>query len=127
MKVEAKNIARSVLVIGADKPFLYVLQNKLSAKGYDADHAYDRERALKLIEERSFDLVLLDLMVSGIDGFTLLEKIKRSKETKVVILSSLEQPEDKEKAESFGLSGFMNKSTTSIPFLIKEVDKILAG
>jgi CheY-like chemotaxis protein len=68
-------IARILIV--DDEPFnLDLLEQELELLGYDSVRAVDGRKALERLEAEPFDLVLLDVMMPGIDGYGVLERMK---------------------------------------------------
>ncbi|MDD5606569.1 MAG: response regulator, partial [Candidatus Pacebacteria bacterium] len=94
------------LLIIEDHAFLKeLIAKKLSQEGHEIIEASDGEEGLKKVKEAKPDLVLLDLILPGIDGFHVLEQIKKDSEiskTPVIILSNLGQKEDIDKGMNLG-------------------------
>ena len=65
-----------ILIVEDEKPIANLIDWNLSASGYSCTRAYDGLTAADLIAEHSYDLVLLDIMLPGIDGYELLGQIK---------------------------------------------------
>ncbi|AWI04814.1 response regulator transcription factor [Clostridium drakei] len=65
-----------ILVVEDELPISNLIKLNLNMANYECEAAFNGEEALKKIENDSFDLILLDVMLPKIDGFTLLEKIK---------------------------------------------------
>lgn len=65
-----------VLIVEDEKPIANLIDWNLTACGYTCTRAYDGTTAADLIQEHTYDLILLDVMLPGIDGFTLMEQIK---------------------------------------------------
>ena len=65
-----------ILIVEDDKELNESVGLGLIAGGYEIASAYDGEQALKMFEEHNFDLILSDIMMPNIDGFSMLEKIR---------------------------------------------------
>ena len=111
-KTEESNGIKILLV--EDEHFLRdILAQKLSDVGYKVIQAIDGESALRLIGDEKPDLILLDLILPGIDGFTVLEQ--KSKEPDlanipVIILSNLGQKEEIDRGLALGAKDFIIKA-----------------
>jgi DNA-binding response OmpR family regulator/tRNA A-37 threonylcarbamoyl transferase component Bud32 len=82
-----------LLVVDDDPDNREVLRRRLEREGYRAECAEDGERALEMIGRQEFDLVLLDVMMPGKDGYEVLEELKGSSETRdipVIMISALD-------------------------------------
>ncbi len=77
---------KSILVVDDEKPQRDILQEILTTAGYDVTSAASGEAALKFAKERSFDLALTDLMMTGIDGIELLQQLLALDSSIIVIL-----------------------------------------
>src|SRR5213594_5176125 len=77
---------KSILVVDDEKPQRDILQEILSSAGYDVTPAASGEAALKFAKERSFDLALTDLKMTGMDGIELLQHLLAMDSSIIVIL-----------------------------------------
>ncbi len=85
----------SVLVVDDEVDFVGTLLKRLRRKGVDCEGAYDGAGALKIIRDRSFDVVLLDMKLADEDGNQVLKDIKNlSPDTRVLILSGYASASD---------------------------------
>ena len=102
-----------------------VLELKLKNAGFDVKNAFSGDEAIDFLGEEVFDLVLLDLMMPGKDGFSVLSEMRENRvETPVIILSNLGQKEDFEKAKKLGAIDYFVKSNISINEIIKKIQKL---
>lgn len=65
-----------ILIVEDEKNISRLIQDTLSLAKYSSDCSFDGEDALKKIKENSYDLILLDIMLPKLDGFSIMEKIK---------------------------------------------------
>src|SRR5438045_5325375 len=77
---------KSILVVDDDKPQRDILQEILGSAGYNVTSAASGEAALKFAKERSFDLALTDLKMTGMDGIELLQHLLELDSSIIVIL-----------------------------------------
>lgn len=120
---------RKILII-EDDIFLQNLEaNKLKKGNYEIITASTGDEALEKILEPNIDLILLDLVLPGINGFDILSKIKNNENTKkisVIVFSNLSEEKDIKKAKEMGALDFMVKSNFSLSELSERINKILA-
>jgi len=70
-----------VLIVDDEEQILQLVANLLEAKGHEPMTASDGEEALRMIENRRPDVILLDIMMPGLDGATVAQKLRESPET----------------------------------------------
>jgi DNA-binding response OmpR family regulator len=116
---------KKILIVEDERPMAYVLGLKLENSGFEIRNAFSGEEAIAFLKKEPFDLVLLDVMLPGKDGFGVLSEMKRKGiKTPVIILSNLGQKEDFEKAKKMGAIEYIVKSNVSISEIIKRIQKI---
>jgi CheY-like chemotaxis protein len=119
-------MAYSVLIVEDEQAISRVLDLKLKQLGVTTMLASDGVSALELIKSQTFDCILLDLILPGIDGFNILEEIrKKDKNMKVIVMTNLGQPEDRARVQKLGVTGYFVKSETPVTRLIEEVKNAL--
>jgi DNA-binding NtrC family response regulator len=75
-----------ILVVDDEADFRQTMVNRLSKRNIDASGAENGEKALKLINKSTYDVVILDIRMSGIDGIAVLREIKKIKPLIEVVL-----------------------------------------
>jgi len=117
---------KKIVIVDDEKPMAHALQLKLQHEGFDAFAEFDGEAGLALIEKESPDMILLDLIMPKLDGFSVLEK-NRAKgiKTPIVVLSNLSQEDDEKKARALGANGFFIKSNIPIADIVNTVKQTL--
>lgn len=113
-----------ILIVEDDKFLRGLIASKLAKEGFEVVEAVDGEDGVKKIPEAMPDLVLLDLLLPGIDGFEVLKQVKAieaSKNIPVIILSNLGAKEDIEKGLSLGAIDFMVKAHFTPEEIIEKV------
>ncbi len=100
-----------VLVVDDDPINIELLEGYLS-KEYDILKAFDGNEALIIVEANPPDIILLDLIMPGINGFEVCKKLKDDPKTDhipIVIVTSLHETEDRNKAIKAGADDFITK------------------
>jgi formate hydrogenlyase transcriptional activator len=104
---------KSVILVVDDQPQnTELLEAHLVPQGYEIVKAASGEEALKILSGNQIDLVLLDVMMPGMSGFEVLEKIRADKKTRlipVVMVTVLKETEDRVKALEAGCDDFISK------------------
>lgn len=121
-------MAKKITVVEDDKFLRELITQKISQEGYDISEAVDGEKGIETIKKEKPDLVLLDLILPGIDGFEVLSRIKADPdiaETPVIILSNLGQKEDIERGLKIGAKDYMIKAHFTPEEIIKKITDIL--
>jgi len=120
---------QAILIVDDDKFLLDMYALKFKEEGFTVKSALGSIAALdKLKEDASFDAVLMDVVMPAVDGFELLEKIKKSKladGAKIIILSNLGQPSEVEKGQKLGADGYIIKADTTPSEVVSKVKKIM--
>lgn len=104
-----------ILAVDDERPIAELLRISLTRAGYECTCAYDGISAANLIEKENFDLILLDIMLPGIDGFELMDYI-RSTGTPVIFLTAKNAVADRVKGLRMGAEDYIVK-----PFDILEL------
>lgn len=102
-----------ILIIEDDPYILKMYELKLGLEGYQVKTAVNGRLGLEKLKEGNPDLILLDILMPEMDGFEVLEHLKKDPATKnvpVLVLSNLGQEDHINKAMSFGVQGFIVKS-----------------
>ena len=102
-----------LLMVEDDKFLRDLIVQKLTREGFKMKEAVDGEEGLKMVREERPDLILLDLILPGLDGFEVLKRLKAdaaSKDIPVIVLSNLGQKEDMDRAMAAGAEAFMVKA-----------------
>ena len=110
---------RKILVVEDEDAIREVIALNLRMAGYEVAEAASAERALGLLgeEKDGFDVALLDVMLPGMNGFSLCETIRRdSAELGIIILSAKTQEKDKINGLSFGADDYI-----TTPFSVTEL------
>jgi DNA-binding NtrC family response regulator len=76
----------NVLVVDDEEPFRRLLKKELTRKGYSVEVAPDGSEALRHLHDKSFEVILLDVVMPGIDGISLMKKLKEDSGTPAIIV-----------------------------------------
>lgn len=118
-----------VLIIEDDKFLSELISTKLDKEGFTVILALDGETGLKKALEEKPQIILLDIMLPGIDGFEVLEKLKKSggaaAEIPVIILSNFGQEEKVEKGLALGAKDYLVKANFTTGEIVDKIKKIL--
>lgn len=121
-------MAKKLLVIEDDKFLRQLITRKLDKKDFNIIEAIDGEKGLDKIKEEKPDLVLLDLILPGMDGFEVLEKAKDNPETSsvpIIILSNLGQKEEIEKGLEMGAKDYLVKAHFTLGEIVEKIEQSL--
>ena len=109
---EADFNGRRVLVVDDDVRNLLALTPILERWGMEVTGAGDGEEALEALEDDGFDVVLMDIMMPGMDGYETIARIRRNPRharLPIIALTARTAPEDRERCMEVGASGFLGK------------------
>lgn len=103
---------KKVLLVEDEKNIILGVSTCLEAVGYKVHVEEDGETALKYVENKKPDLILLDLMLPRVDGFEVCRVLKSNEETKnipVIVLTALAGEEDRQRIMEMGADSYMTK------------------
>ena len=107
-----------ILIVEDDENIARMIEATLSMVGYRCDGCADGSEAVRRILEGSYDLILLDVMLPGMDGFEILTKIK-NKGTHVIFLPALQDVGDKVKGLRLGAEDYIVKPFEAVELLAR--------
>lgn len=117
------------LLIIEDNPFLNgMYQIALEKAGFEVLTANDGRAGLALIREKKPDAIILDLLMPGMNGYEVLESVRKDENTrdiKVVVLTVVTDKENRERAEKLGISGYIIKSQVTLEEIVKRIKESL--
>ena len=115
---------KKILLVEDDMALSAVYRSRLEIEGFDVREVHNGEDALSATVEYRPDLILLDVMMPKISGFDVLDILRNTPETanvRIVMLTALSQPKDKERAESLGVDDYLVKSQVVIGDVVARV------
>jgi DNA-binding response OmpR family regulator len=117
---------KKILIIEDEKPLAHALSLKLSHEGFSVTSTPSGEEGLQFLAKEHFDCVLTDLIIPGTDGFKILETIQDKKmKVPVIVMTNLNQEEDKKRAFDLGALSFFVKSNSPISLIVENVKKTI--
>ncbi|MBI2984044.1 MAG: response regulator [Candidatus Kerfeldbacteria bacterium] len=117
---------KNILIVEDEKPTAQALQLKLQRSGFAAAIVTNGTDALEALLQRRYSLIILDLIVPQLDGFSFLAAMKdRGDPTPVIVVSNLSQPEDMARAAELGAKHFFVKSETTLAAIVNAIKKTL--
>jgi len=118
-----------VLLIEDDKFLGGLLVQKLEKENFEAQIAVSAVDAFKLIEIEKPDVVLLDLVLPGMDGFQMIKEMKKNpqlSEIPVIALTNLSQKDDIGRAFASGAADYLIKSSSTPGEIVEKIRNILS-
>lgn len=112
-----------ILVVDDEKPICDLIDINLSTAGYHCRCVQDGLAAIDLIEKENFDLILLDIMLPGADGFDIMEYIRPLK-VPIIFISAKSDVKDKVKGLKLGAEDYLVKPFDALE-LVARVEVVL--
>ena len=109
-------MASKVLVVDDEKLIVKGIRFSLEQDGMEVDCAYDGEEALEKTKQNKYDIILLDLMLPKIDGFTVCQQVREFSNVPIIMLTAKGEDMDKILGLEYGADDYITK-----PFNILEV------
>ena len=109
-------MAKRILVVDDETRYLRLLEANLQPEGYEITTAMNGEDALEKFSAEHIDLVLLDIMMPIMDGFTTCQRIRQFSQVPIIILTAKGSENDKVRGLDLGADDFLVK-----PFSINEL------
>ncbi|MEK7104251.1 MAG: response regulator [Patescibacteria group bacterium] len=121
---------KSILLV-EDDPFLIdIYSQKFKKSGFDIRVADNASKVFQFLEEKIPEIILLDIVLPQMDGWTILKKIRANEAwntCQIIVFSNLGQKEEVEKGLSLGASRYLIKSQYTPLEVVKEVEKMLGS
>jgi len=115
---------KKVLVVEDDKFLRELFVRKLFNEGFDVESAIDSVQVFEILAKKKPEVVLLDLILPGVNGFEILAQIKKDnnlKDIPVMVISNLGQKEDVDRALDLGAADFLIKANYTLDEIITRV------
>ncbi len=122
---------KTILIVEDDNMIIEMYKEKFKNEGYRVLTATDGKRALQRIKQSKADLILLDILMPGLNGFEVLKRVKSEFNTKnipIIVLTNIGSESldnDKKLAISLGAEDYMIKSLNTPDDVAKKVKTIL--
>jgi DNA-binding response OmpR family regulator len=115
---------KKILLVEDDTALAAVYRSRLELEGFDVKEVNNGEDALSTAVSFRPDLILLDAMMPKISGFDVLDILRNTPDTaniRVIMLTALSQPKDKERAEALGVDDYLVKSQVVIGDVVERI------
>lgn len=115
---------KKILLVEDDQSLAAVYRSRLELEGFEIQEVNNGEKALSAAIEFKPDLILLDVMMPKISGFDVLDILRNTPATaniRVIMLTALSQPKDKERAQSLGVDDYLVKSQVVISDVVERI------
>ncbi len=119
---------KKILIIEDDSFLQGLASTKLEKEGFSVRGAGSNDEATKELDAETPDLILLDLVLPGTDGFGILQKLRASvktSKTPVIVFSNLSDEAQLKKAKELGATDYMVKSNFTLDELAEKISEIL--
>lgn len=117
---------KKILIVEDEYSISKALDIKLNNSGFNTKIVNNGHEAMKVLEKENFDLIILDIIMPRMDGFSTLKEIsKRKIKTKVIVLSNLDDDSDVRTAKKFGVAKYLRKSEISLSETVDYIKKLL--
>ena len=115
-----------VLVVDDEEALRTVLSTELSGEGYEVESASDGDEAISIVQNKKFDLVLLDIKMPKVDGFEVLKFIKKSYPAiKVIMLTGFADLKNAIESKKLGAEDFVSKPYDLVD-LLTTIERVLS-
>ena len=115
-------MSASILVIEDDSSIQELIVEFLSSQGYNVDFASDGLEGISKFKQGNYDLIILDIMMPNLDGYSVCKMIRKNSTVPIIFLSALNEEENQVKG--FELDDYITKPF-SFNLLIKRVEAVL--
>jgi len=109
----------TILICDDDKDIVSALDIYLSSEGYRTLKAYDGLECLRLVEQESVDLVLMDVMMSGLDGIRTTAKLRETCNIPIILLTAKSEDSDKVLGLNIGADDYVTKPFNPIEVIAR--------
>jgi len=123
--IQTKNSDKNILVIDDEKHIAEAIKLNLSILGHVVDVAENGAVGLKILGQKKFDLIIVDLMMPEIDGVGVIKAVrKKDEQVPILVISAKDQVQEKVKCLSMGVDDYLSKPFDLEEFLLR-VDRLL--
>lgn len=117
---------RSILVVDDEEALRTVLSNELTGEGYNVETVTDGDEAITIVQEKPFDLILLDIKMPKVDGFEVLKFVKKNyPQIKVIMLTGFADLKNAIESKKYGAEDFISKPYDLVD-LLTTIERVLS-
>jgi two-component system response regulator VicR len=102
-------MAKKILIVDDEQNIVDILKFNLRKEGYETIEAYDGEEAVRLCDQYEPDLILLDVMLPKMDGFSVCRKIREKSNVPIIMLTAREEEFDQVLGLELGADDYITK------------------
>ena len=117
-------MSKSILVVEDDANIQELIVEFLRAEDYKVDYASDGLEGIKLFKNNNYDLIILDIMMPNLDGYSVCKMIRKTSIVPIIFLTALNQENDEVKGFELECDDYITKPF-SFNLLIKRVEAVL--
>ena len=117
VRVNEASLKKRILVVEDEEVLRTLIQKTLENSGYEVNGAADGLIALEMFEASHYDLILLDIMMPNLDGFSVCAEIRKASDIPIIILTALSRPDDIAYGLGLGADEYITK-----PFAFREME-----
>ncbi|MDO8558494.1 MAG: response regulator [bacterium] len=120
---------KSILLVEDDKFLRELLSKRLRDEKFTVFDVIDGEEAFKVLDKEKVDLVLLDIILPGVNGFEILKRLKEDPtiaHIPVMMLTNLGQKSDMERGQELGADDYMVKAQYTPREIVERIKKLFA-
>ena len=120
---------KTILVVEDESALQKAMSDVLTQEGFEVVSALDGEAGLRLAQEKKPNLILLDLILPTMNGFEVLEALKKDATTRsipVIVLTNLEDMKNIQKAVDLGATTYLVKANYSLEEVLEKVKSTVA-
>lgn len=117
-------MSKSILVVEDDANIQELIVEFLRAEDYNVDYASDGLEGIKLFKKNDYDLIILDIMMPNLDGYSACKMIRKTSSVPIIFLTALNQENDEVKGFELECDDYITKPF-SFNLLIKRVEAVL--
>jgi CheY-like chemotaxis protein len=119
-----------ILVVDDEADIIFILKSILSKKGYFVKEAFSGEECLEILKKERPDMIFMDIMMPGIDGWETARKIKTNPKTKSIPISMLSvkcDSEDKNRSQDYSLADHHLCKPVNFETVLYTAEQLLTG
>ena len=117
-------MANKILIIEDESRYAYILEKYYSNDGFEVKVAFDGLQGFNIFKEFLPDIVVLDIMLPGLDGYEVAKRIRQEHDTPIIMMSALSEEQDILKGYTLQIDDYVTKPFR-IPILIAKAKNLL--
>ena len=128
--MKSSDSPKTILIVEDDEFLREIMTKKLRRAGYEVLEAMSGERAMEAIKTKLPDLVLLDLILPGMDGFEVMSKLRQqeaSAKLPIIVFSNYAEQESIKRSKEFGVSMYLIKAELEPSDVLNRVNEYFAS